>query len=187
MFGGDRNSGSSNVKFRGQDYHSEYSINLKEITSSQKHSFKINNRNIRLTVPAGIENGQVIRINGLGGPGTNGGPNGDLYIRFQVLNDTHFRRDKSDLYTDIDLDLYKAVLGGEITVDTLNGKVKLTVKPGTQNMSRVKLKNKGLPVYKKEGKFGDLYITYHIKIPEKLSEQEIELFKKLSSIKPNGN
>lgn len=82
----------------------------------------------------------------------------------------------------MDLDLYTAVLGGEITLDTFVGKVKLVVKPETQNGTRVKLKGKGFPVYKKEGEFGDLFITWKIKIPTNLSEKEKELFKELARI-----
>ena len=78
------------------------------------------------------------------------------------------------------MDLYTAVLGGEITIDTLNGKVKLKVKPETQNGSKVKLKDKGFPVYKEEGKFGDLYITYTVKMPTNLTEKQKALFKQIS-------
>jgi len=84
------------------------------------------------------------------------------------------------LYTKAYLDLYSAVLGGEVTINTLNGKVKLKVKPETQNASKVKLKGKGFPVYKSKGQFGDLYITYIIKIPTNLTEKQKELFTELS-------
>ena len=107
-----------------------------------------------MTVPAGVENGQTIKINGHGGPGANGGPNGDLFIKFIVADDPRFIRDGSDLHSTIKLDLYTAVLGGEVTIETLNSKVKVKVKPETQNGTKVKLKGKGLPVYKKEGGFG---------------------------------
>jgi curved DNA-binding protein len=80
----------------------------------------------------------------------------------------------------VDLELYLAVLGGEKTIDTLDGKVKLKIKPETQNGSKVKLKNKGFPVYKNEGQFGDLFITFQIKIPTNLSEKQKALFKQLS-------
>ena len=83
----------------------------------------------------------------------------------------------------MDLDLYTALLGGEITADTFDGKVKLTVKPGTQNGTKVKLKGKGFPVYKKEGEFGDLYLTYQIQIPTNLSEKEKELFAELATLR----
>ena len=105
-----------------------------------------------------------------------------MFIKFTVDNHTQFKREGNDLYLNVDLDLYTSILGGEIKVDTFNGQVKLNIKPGTKNESKVKLKGKGFPVYKKEGSFGDLIITYHIKIPTNLSEKEIELFKELQKI-----
>jgi len=81
------------------------------------------------------------------------------------------------------LDLYTALLGGEITANTFDGKVKLTVKPGTQNGTKVKLKGKGFPVYKKEGEFGDLYISYQVTIPTNLTEKEKELFTELAKLR----
>jgi curved DNA-binding protein len=83
----------------------------------------------------------------------------------------------------VNLDLYTALLGGEITSDTFDGKVKLTVKPGTQNGTKVKLKEKGFPIYKKEGEFGDLYLTYQIQIPTNLSEKEKKLFTELATLR----
>ena len=111
----------------------------------------------------------------MGVQGINGGPNGDLYITFSIANHPRFKRLGNNLYTTVDLDLYTAVLGGEITIDTLNGKVKLKVKPETQNGTKIKLKGKGFPVYKNEGIFGDLYITYSIKIPTNLTEKQKEV------------
>jgi curved DNA-binding protein len=96
-----------------------------------------------------------------------------------------FKRLGNDLFTTVDLDLYKAVLGGEITIETLNGKVKLKVKPETQNGSKIKLKNKGFPVYKNEGQFGDLYVTYLVKIPTNLTEKQKALFNQLSELQIN--
>ena len=87
------------------------------------------------------------------------------------------------MYQKINLDLYTSILGGEITVDTFNGKVKLKIKPETKNETKVKLKGKGFPVYKNEEKFGNLIITYHIEMPTDLSEEEIALFKELQKIK----
>ena len=88
-----------------------------------------------------------------------------------------------NLYTTVDLDLYKALLGGEVIIETFDGKVKLNVKPETKNLTKVKLKGKGFPIYKKEGKFGDLYITYRIKIPTNLTNKEKELYKELAKLR----
>jgi curved DNA-binding protein len=181
MFGGGyaRSSGG-NVKFRGQDYSAELQLNLKDVYQTHKQTLTVNGKKIRLTIPAGVKNGQTIKIKGYGGQGINGGPNGDLHIKFSITNHSKFKRDKDNLYATIDLDLYKAILGGEITIDTFNGKVKLKVKPETQNATKVKLKGKGFPVYKKEGHYGDLYITYQIKTPSSLTDKEKELFEELA-------
>lgn len=171
------------VKFKGHDFNAELQLDLKEVYKTQKRTLTVNNKNIRITIPAGVENGQIIKINGHGGQGINGGPNGDLYIQFFITNHTKFKRDKENLYTTVDVDLYKAVLGGEQMVDTFDGKVKLTIQPETQNLTKVKLKGKGFPKYKKEGQFGDLYITYQLKIPTNLSEKEKQLFTELQHLR----
>jgi curved DNA-binding protein len=169
--------------FKGQDFNAELQLNLRDVYTSQKQTLTVNGKKIRMTIPAGIENGQTIRIKGHGGEGMHGGPKGDLFITFNIINNTPFRRDGSDLYKEVELDLYTAVLGGEITVDTFDGKAKLKVKPETQHDTKVKLKGKGFTKYKQENQFGDLYITYKIKIPSKLSEKEKELFNELSKLR----
>ena len=184
MFGGRTGrSQSRQVKFRGQDFNAELELDLKEVYRSHKRTLTVNRKNIRITIPAGVENGQVIKIKGHGGPGINGGPNGDLYIKFSILNKTNFKRDGDDLHTSVDLDLYKALLGGELMINTFDGKVKLTIKPETQNGTKVKLKGKGFPKYRKEGQFGDLFITYNLKTPTNLSIKEKELFKELAKLR----
>lgn len=176
-------AGGRHVKFRGQDFNAELQLNLRDVYKPHKRTLTVNNKNIRITIPAGVENGQVIKIKGHGGPGINGGPQGDLYIQFSIVNNTQFKRDGDNLYTTVDLDLYKALLGGEILVNTFDGKVKLTVKPETQNGTIVKLKGKGFPKYKKGGQHGDLYVTYNLKTPKNLSAKEKELFKELAKMR----
>jgi curved DNA-binding protein len=166
--------------FKGQDYNAELQLDLKDVFESHKRTLTVNGKNIRLTIPAGVENGQIIKISGHGGDGQNGGPKGDLYITFSLNNDSNFKRDKENLYSSFTLDLYTAVLGGEITIPTFDGKVKITVAPGTQNGTQIKLKGKGFPVYKKEGQFGDLFVSYNIAIPTKLTNKQKELFTELS-------
>lgn len=185
MFGG---TGSSRGRgrssgYRGQDFNAELQLDIKDAYESQKRVLQVNGKNIRLTIPAGIEDGQIIKIKGKGGPGLNGGPHGDLLIRFNINNTTKFKRDGTNLYTTENIDLYTAVLGGDVTIDTFDGKAKLKVKPGTQNGTKIKLKGKGFPIYKKEGHFGDLYITYNILIPSQLSSKEEALFTELKKLK----
>ncbi|WP_126973889.1 DnaJ C-terminal domain-containing protein [Gynurincola endophyticus] len=181
MFG-NRGSGRQ-TRFKGQDLRASLQVNLSEVYKTHQRVFMINGKNIRITLAAGIENGQEIKLSGYGAPGVNGGPNGDLYITFEVKNDTSFTRKGNDLYKNVPLDLYKAILGGEEVIDTLSGKVKLKINPETQNGTKVRIKGKGFPVYKMEDTFGDLYITYEIQIPTNLSEKERELFKELSKEK----
>ncbi|HMU47514.1 MAG TPA: J domain-containing protein [Chitinophagaceae bacterium] len=184
MFGGSHETHSKRrqAKFRGEDYHAELQLNLSDVFKTHQQVLTVNKKNIRITIPAGVENGQQIKIKGYGGPGINGGPNGDLYITFSIINNTKFRRDANDLHTSVDIDVYKAVLGGEIIVDTFDGKVKLNVKAGTQNGSKIKLTGKGFPVYRKEGEFGDLIITFNILIPTNLTDKQKELFDQLSKL-----
>lgn len=185
MFGGPTSGGGGrgSAQFKGQDFNAELHLELKEVYTTHKRTLTINGKNIRITIPAGVENGQQIKISGMGGEVSGGGPKGNLYITFTVENHTKFKRDKNNLYATVNLDLYTALLGGEITSDTFDGKVKLTVKPGTQNGTKVKLKEKGFPIYKKEGEFGDLYLTYQIQIPTNLSEKEKKLFTELATLR----
>jgi len=182
MFGG-RSRGQGSVKFKGQDLQATLHLGLKDVYRTHKRTLTIDGKNIRLTIPAGVKDGQTIKIKGYGGEGLNGGPKGDLKITFRIANDTKFKRDGNNLYATIDLDLYKAILGGEVVIDTFDGKVKLKIAPETKNSSQVKLKGKGFPVYKKEGQFGDLIITYNLTTPVNLSEKEKELFKELSKLR----
>lgn len=182
MFGGgfQGTRGRSQTKYKGQDFNAELKLNLRDVYHTHQQTITVNGKSLRITIPAGIENGQTIKIKGHGGPGVNGGPNGDLYITFNIPNDPEFKRVGDDLYKSVDLDLYTAVLGGEITLNTLSGKVKLKVPPETQNGTRVKLKGKGFPKYKSESQFGDLYVTYNVKIPKNLTARQKELFSELS-------
>ncbi len=176
---GHYSGGSKHYSYRGNDLQAELQLSLQEAAVTHKQVFSINGENIRITVPAGVENGQVIKLKGHGGKGANGAPNGDLYITFVIPDDPVFKRKGSDLYTNVDIDLYTAVLGGDITVNTLNGQVKLKVSAGTQNNTTVRLKGKGFPVYKNEGEYGDLMVTYHVIIPTNLTEQQKNLFRQL--------
>lgn len=172
-------AGRARGAFKGQDIQGELQLTLREAATTHKQTFSVNGENLRITVPAGIANGQVIKLKGHGGKGVNGGPDGDLYITFSIADDPTFRRKGNDLYTDVNIDLYTAVLGGEVTVTTLDGQVKLKVRPGTQNDAKVRLKGKGFPVYKQEGTFGDLIVTYHVTIPTTLTDKQKDLFRQL--------
>ena len=182
LFGkGNRYSHQSSGVFKGQDYNAELHLNLRDAAVTHKQILDVNGKKIRITVPAGIADGQTIKLNGQGGPGINGGPAGDLYITFVIAEDSIYKRHEDNLYMNVSIDLYTAILGGEVIIDTLNGKIKLKVKPETQNGTKVRLKGKGFPIYKEEGKFGDLLITFNVTLPTNLTDKQKELFKELQN------
>ncbi|WP_407483193.1 DnaJ C-terminal domain-containing protein [Elizabethkingia meningoseptica] len=183
MFGGGSfgasSRGRSSGKFKGQDLHAELQLSLHEAAETHQRTLDVNNKKVRITIPAGVYDGQQIKLKGYGTEGHNGGPNGDLYITFIIPEDAHFKRSGDDLKTAVNIDMYTALLGGDVEVKTLTGSVKLKVKPETANASTVRLKGKGFPVYKKEGHFGDLYVTFNVQLPKNLSEKQKELLQEM--------
>ena len=175
MFGGMGGRGGHSSRgshgFRGQDYTTELQVSLADAAKTHKQIITVNGKNLRITIPAGIADGQTIKLRGQGGPGVNGGPAGDLYITFHIPEDSRFKRVGDDLY-----------VTAPLNVETMDSKVKLKVKPGTQNNSKVRLKGKGFPVYKEEGKFGDMIVTYSIDIPTNLTDKQKELFREIQSL-----
>lgn len=185
MFGSGFSSrrGGSRAKFKGGDYQAELQLTLREAMQTHQQTLTVDGKNIRITIPAGVADGQKIKLKGYGQTGVNGGPNGDLYITFRIAEDPVFKRLGDDLYTDASIDLYTAVLGGEVMISTLDGMVKMTVKPGTQPDAKLRLRGKGCPVYRKDGQWGDLYVTLRVRLPENLSDKEKSLFTELSKIR----
>lgn len=182
MFG-NRRGGGRQTRYQGEDLNASLQLTLEEAYNSQQRTFTVNGKNIRVTIPAGVEDGQKIRLKGQGAPGVNGGPNGDLYIQLDITPHAVYERKGNDLYKTQDVDLYTAVLGGETVIETLSGKVKMKIAPGTQNNSKLRLKGKGFPIYKKEGQFGDLFITLNVLTPQNLTDEEKALFQKLADLK----
>src|SRR5580704_17097137 len=120
LFGGAGGRSGGQTKYRGQDYQAELQISLADAATTHQRVLTLNGKNIRITIPAGVENGQVIKLKGHGAPGANGGPDGDLYITFIITDDPRWTREGDDLYAKASPDLYTMLLGGEIMVDTLN-------------------------------------------------------------------
>lgn len=170
------------TNLKGQDYQAELHLSLKAAAETHQQTLSVNNKKLRITVPAGVENKQVIKLKGQGGAASKGGQAGDLYITFIIEEDPNFKRLKDDLYTNTTIDIYTAILGGEVNVNTLNGQIKLKVPEGTQSGTKVRVKGKGFPIYKKDNQFGDLFVTFLVKIPTHLSEKQKEKFKELSQM-----
>jgi curved DNA-binding protein len=142
---------------------------------------------IRVKIPKGIAGGQRIRCGGMGYPGVNGGPEGDLYLRVRLERHPLYRPDGHDLDSDLVLAPWEVVLGASVTIPTPHGDVKMTVKPGTQPGTKLRLRGKGLPTGK-EG-YGDLYVTLVAEFPESVSEEEEALWRSLSEktgFRPRG-
>lgn len=185
MFGGGNASsrgGARQVKYKGQDIKASMTLTIEEVYLTHQKIVTVNKKNIRITIPAGAAHGKVIKLKGYGGEGINGGPNGDLYITYDIAPHSRYIRQGNDVFITEHLDLYTAILGGDLTIDTLSGRLKVKVKPETQNGSKLRLKGKGFPIYKKEDSFGDLYITFQIKIPTNLTDQQKALFTELSKL-----
>ena len=136
------------------------------------------NKEITINVPEGIDNGMQQRISEKGSAGYNGGPNGDIYIEYTVKGHAIFEREENDIYLEVPLTIKEAILGCKKEIPTLYGNVIVDVKPGTQNLDRVKLKNKGVKEINSSSK-GDMFVVYNVVVPNKLSRKQAELIKNL--------
>jgi curved DNA-binding protein len=168
--------------FKGQDYEAEMEINLEEAYHGTTRIINVNGKKLRIKLKPGMYDGQKIKLKGKGAPGINGGENGDLYITIHVQKHPQFERKGDDLYTDLPIDVYTAVLGGKVTVHTLGGDVNLTIPKGTSGGKTLRLKGKGMPHYNRTG-HGDLYVKTKIIVPTDLTPEEEELFKKLKEMR----
>ena len=167
---------------KGGDYETEMEITLEEAYQGTSRVIQVENEKLKITTKPGTYNDQLLRITGKGANGNNTGNRGDLFVRIKIKQHLQFNRKGDDLYNAFNIDLYTAVLGGEIIVNTLSGQVKVKIAEGTQNEKTIRLKGKGMPVYEKPNTFGDLYIQLQIQIPEKLTDKQKELFEQLKSI-----
>lgn len=168
------------VRQKGRDTKAEVDVDLKDILTGVEKQFRINGERVKLKIPAGIEDGKRLKLKGKGQMSQTGGSKGDLYLKVNVIEPEGFERKGNDIYQKVPLNLYIAVLGGELTAQTLSGKIKLNVPPETQNGRIFRLQGRGLPQFKKNGKKGDYFLKTEIEIPENLTSKEKELFKKLA-------
>ncbi len=169
--------------FRGRDLEAELPVTLMEAYQGSQRTFEINGQKLRITIKPGAYDGQRLRLKGKGHPSRQGGQPGDLYIILKVQPDFRFQRQENDLIHIKDIDLYTAILGGQIEVSTLTGQVKVTVPKGTSSGKTLRLKGKGMPEYGKAGQFGDLLVKLNVLMPQNLTAEEVALFKKLQAIR----
>lgn len=182
LFGGARRR-QAHQPTRGQDYEAELHLTLRDAATTHKQILNVGDKSIRVTIPAGVADGQRLKLRGHGGEAPQGGTRGDLYITFRIAPDPTFVRQGDDLYTDLPLPLTTAVLGGEVTLTTLLAEtLRLKVNAGTQPSGKLRLKGKGFSRYKKEGERGDLIVTFNVSIPTTLTTEQRELFLRLQQL-----
>ena len=141
-----------------------------------------NRKKIQVSIPAGIDNGQSVRIREKGEPGVNGGPRGDLLVEVIVQRHPIFQRQDYNIYSTVPVSFAVAALGGEVVIDTVDGKVIYDVKAGTQTDTKVRLKGKGVPSLRNKEVRGDHYVTLVVQVPDKLSHEAKELLKQFDAI-----
>jgi curved DNA-binding protein len=170
---------------RGQDYTQPVEITLEEAFQGAARMIQKDERRLEVKIPPGVRTGSKVRVAGEGSPGMAGGTSGDLYLEVNVLPHSVFEREGDDLHCEVPINLYTAVLGGEIKVPTLSGDVILAIPPETQGDRTFRLRGKGMPNLHNPKKRGDLYARLRIQTPRKLTQREKELFRELASLRPD--
>lgn len=181
-FGGHQASGTrqQRVQTKGRDIKADINIDLKDLYTGTEKQFRVNGERGKVRIPPGIEDGKRLKLRGKGLPSKSGGSTGDLYLTVRVNVPEGMERRGNNIYQDVPLDLYTAVLGDEMTVQTLKGKIKLDIPAGTQNGELFRLKGQGLPGFNNEKVKGDYYLRVGIVIPKDLTPEEKELFRQLA-------
>jgi curved DNA-binding protein len=171
---------------RGRDYEQEVGISLREAYAGTTRVIQKDGRRLEVKIPPGARTGTRVRVAGEGGVGASGGQAGDLYLRVNIRpgpsGSGQFEREGDDLRTSVPVDLYTAVLGGEVNVPTMNGSVMLTIPPGTQNGQVFRLRGKGMPKLRNPEEHGDLYAEVNVQLPTHLTPRQRELFEELRSL-----
>ena len=175
--------GRRSVVIKGEDLAAETTLSLEEAYHGTTRLIQLNGQTIKVTIKPGVADQQMLRIAGKGGGGLSGGPNGDLYLTVKIAPHPEFHRKGNDLHRDLPVELYTAVLGGKTQIKTLKGKVTVKIPKGTPNGKELRLQGLGMPVYAKKSEFGDLLVKVDISLPEHLSEEEIDLFRKLVALR----
>ena len=173
-FGSSRHSRTRAMK--GQDLNASIDLTLREAYQGSQRIINIGDETIKISIKPGVKSGQTLRVKGKGNPGINGGENGDLLMKINIIQDPVYQRDGDDLIKNINIDIYTAILGGKVEIDTMKGNVNVPIKPQTQNNSLLRLKGLGMPHYGKEGA-GALILKVQLVLPNHFSEKELELIK----------
>ena len=176
-FGSSGGRRSRTRAMKGQDMTASIDLTLREAYNGSQRIINIGNETIKISIKPGVKSGQTLRVKGKGGKGVNGGENGDLMLKINIMQDPVYQRDGDDLTRTVNIDVYTAILGGKIEIDTMKGNVSVPIKPQTQNNSMLRLKGLGMPHYGKEGA-GALLLKIQIVLPNHFSDKELEFIKK---------
>jgi curved DNA-binding protein len=163
----------------GRDIEQEVAISLREAYTGTQRIISKDGRRLKANIPAGATTGTRVRLSGEGEPGLGGGRAGDLYLVVRVEPDPQFERDGDNLTVDVKLDMFTAMLGGEVEVPTLDRPVKLRIPAGTQSGRKFRLAGKGMPRLRRKGEFGDLYARMLITVPTNLNDEQRALVERL--------
>ncbi len=174
-------SGTWARPIRGNDIEYVVKITLREAYSGTNRTVMRGDRRVNVAIPAGADTGTKVRLEGEGEPGIGGGPPGNLYLIIQVEDDPQFKREGDDLHVDVHIDMFTAMLGGEIEVPTLGRPVRLKIPPGTQSGRKFRLSGKGMPVLRASGKYGDLYVRVAITVPTHLTPEQRRMVEALKA------
>jgi len=169
--------------YKGADYHADLHLTLEEAFEGSTQRLQLKEQVLQIKIKPGAKDGQVLRLKGKGGKGSAPGNEGDVHITVHIVEHPLFERKGNDLHCPVTIDLYTAILGGQVIVKTLGKPIKVTIAKETENGKILRLKGMGMPVYGATNQFGDLYVKVQIQLPKNLSSKEIELFKELSTIK----
>ncbi len=168
--------------YKGQDLQANLSINLEDAYRGTKRQINVNGKKLRIKIPPGIKSGQTLRLKGKGGQGSHPKYHGDLYLKVNIKDHPVFERKGADLHCEVPVDLYTALFGGKVTVNTLDDTIKVNIPAGTQGGKVLRLKQLGMPKYNQPNKQGNLYVKVNIQIPQQLSQKEEKLFKQLQAL-----
>lgn len=167
---------------KGGNYETEMEITLQEAYHATSRIIQVDKEKLRITTKPGAFTGQILKVKNKGAAPRAKGERGDLYVKIKVKTDSAFERKENGLYISQSVDLFTAILGGEILLKTFTGQVKINLEAGTQNAKVIRLKGKGMPIYDKQNLFGDLYVTLQVKIPENISTEQKLKFEELRAI-----
>jgi curved DNA-binding protein len=185
LFGqrGGQRRGRASVAVKGDDLAADATLSLEEAYHGTTRLIRLNGQTIKVTIKPGVADRQMLRIAGKGGAGFNGGPDGNVYLTVKITRHPEFQRKGNDLHCDLPVELYTAILGGKTRIKTLKGEITVNIQKGTQNGKLLRLHGLGMPVYGKKNEFGNLLAKVEIQMPDHLSEEEFDLFRKLAALR----